>query len=101
MINSPVTDNDIQSCTYSLWMRELLAFHRRHRLTAGIGEHSWRVREAVLKGMAWLGTHLEIEANRASGQIISARTSPTIVFVIPSDEERMIGESRSRPRTWR
>jgi acetate kinase len=60
--------------------------------TAGIGEHSWRVREAVLKGMEWLGIHLDIEANRASAQIISARNSPTIVFVIPTDEERMIAE---------
>jgi acetate kinase len=60
--------------------------------TAGIGEHSWRVREAVLKGMEWLGAQIDDEANRASAQIISSRPSKTIVFVIPTDEERMIAE---------
>jgi acetate kinase len=60
--------------------------------TAGIGEHSWRVREAILKGMEWLGAHIDAEANRANAQIISARSSSTIVFVIPTDEERMIAE---------
>ncbi len=60
--------------------------------TAGIGEHAWRVREAILSGMEWMGIHLDIEANRASAEIISAKSSPTIVFVIPTDEERMIAE---------
>jgi acetate kinase len=64
--------------------------------TAGIGEHSWRVREAVLNGMEWMGIHLDIEANRANAQIISAKHSPTIVFVIPTDEERMIAEHTIR-----
>ena len=60
--------------------------------TAGIGEHSWKVREAVLNGMEWMGIHLDVEANRANAQIISAKHSPTIVFIIPTDEERMIAE---------
>jgi acetate kinase len=60
--------------------------------TAGIGEHSWRVREAVLRGMEWLGAQIDNEANRAGAQIISSRSSKTIVFVIPTDEERMIAE---------
>ena len=60
--------------------------------TGGIGEHAWRVREAVLKGMEWMGVELDDEANRASAQIISARSSKTVVFVIPTDEERMIAE---------
>ena len=60
--------------------------------TGGIGEHSWRVRKAVLTGMEWMGIHLDEEANLASAQIISANTSPTMVFVIPTDEEQMIAE---------
>jgi acetate kinase len=60
--------------------------------TAGIGEHSWKVREAALKDMEWMGVHLDAEANRANAQIISAKTSPTIVFVIPTNEELMIAE---------
>ena len=64
--------------------------------TAGIGENSWTLREAVLKGMGWMGIHLDAEANRANAQIISARNSPTIVFVIPTDEELMIAEHTVR-----
>jgi acetate kinase len=60
--------------------------------TAGIGEHAWKVRQAILSGMEWMGIHLDIEANRVSAEIISAKSSPTIVFVIPTDEERMIAE---------
>ena len=36
--------------------------------TAGIGEHSWKVREAALKDMEWMGLHLDAEANRAGAQ---------------------------------
>jgi acetate kinase len=64
--------------------------------TAGIGEHSWKVREAVLNGMEWMGIHLDPEANRANAQIISAKHSPTIVFVIPTNEELMIAEHTLR-----
>ena len=60
--------------------------------TAGIGEHSWKVREAALKEMEWMGIHLDAEANRAGAQIISATGSPTIVFVIATNEELMIAE---------
>jgi acetate kinase len=60
--------------------------------TAGIGEHAWRVRESILAGMEWMGVHVDREANRASAQIISAKASPTIVYVIPTNEERMIAE---------
>ena len=60
--------------------------------TAGIGEHSWKVREAALKNMEWMGIHLDPEANRAGAGIVSAKDSPTIVFVIPTDEELMIAE---------
>ncbi len=60
--------------------------------TGGIGEHAWRVRKAVLTGMEWMGIHLDEEANRASAQLISAKSSPAMVFVIPTDEEQMIAE---------
>jgi len=60
--------------------------------TAGIGEHAWRVRESILAGVEWMGVHLDREANRAGAQTISRKDSPTIVYVIPTDEERMIAE---------
>jgi acetate kinase len=64
--------------------------------TGGIGEHAWRVRESVLAGMEWMGVHLDREANRAGAFVISAKASPTTVFVIPTDEERMIDEHTVR-----
>ena len=64
--------------------------------TAGIGENSWKVREAALKGMEWMGIHLDAEANRANAQIISAKHSPTTVFIIPTNEELMIAEHAVR-----
>jgi acetate kinase len=60
--------------------------------TAGIGEHSWKVREAALTDMEWMGVHLDRQANHANAQIISAKTSPTTVFAIPTNEELMIAE---------
>ena len=64
--------------------------------TAGIGEHSWKVREAALTNMEWMGVHLDRQANRANAEIISAKNSPTIVFVIPTNEELMIAEHTVR-----
>jgi acetate kinase len=60
--------------------------------TGGIGEHSARIRREVLTGMEWMGIQLDDEANEASAQMISAKTSPAAVFVIPTDEERMIAQ---------
>ena len=39
-----------------------------------------------------MGVHLDVEANRANAQIISAKDSPTTAFVIPTNEELMIAE---------
>jgi acetate kinase len=64
--------------------------------TAGIGEHAWRVRESVLTGMEWMGVRLDREANRAGALVISAKASPVTVFVIPTDEEKMIAEHTVR-----
>jgi acetate kinase len=60
--------------------------------TGGIGENAWRVREAVLTGMNWLGVRLDVVANRSNAPRISTEDSPTAVYVIPTDEERMIAE---------
>jgi acetate kinase len=60
--------------------------------TGGIGENSARVREAVLSDMHWIGVKLDRDANNASAQVISAEDSNVMVFVINTDEERMIAE---------
>jgi acetate kinase len=39
-----------------------------------------------------MGIRLDRKANRVDAQIISAEASPVTVFVIPTDEERMIAE---------
>ena len=64
--------------------------------TGGIGEHSPAIRERVCDGLAALGIQLDAECNRrASGERarISADGSPIAVYVIPSDEERMIARA--------
>ena len=61
-------------------------------LTAGIGENSPEIRARICVGAAWLGVRLDERANRAGGPRISAADSRVSVWVIPTDEERMIAE---------
>lgn len=60
--------------------------------TAGIGEHSWRVREEVCSSLGYLGVELDREANRnARGEaLISSPTSRVALYVVPTDEEVVI-----------
>jgi acetate kinase len=60
--------------------------------TAGIGEHSPRVRAALCRKLAWLGVKLDEEANAAGGPQISSSDSAVSVWVIPTDEEVMIAQ---------
>ncbi len=61
--------------------------------TAGIGEHDAAIRDEIVSGCAWLGLRLDSARNAAgkSGRI-SSDQSPNEVWVIPTDEERMIAE---------
>lgn len=58
--------------------------------TAGIGENAAVVRERVCHRLAWLGVRLDPEANRRGGPRLSTEDSSVSVWVIPTDEERMI-----------
>jgi acetate kinase len=60
--------------------------------TAGIGEHSGRVRAALSRNLAWLGVELDERANATGGPRISASGSAVSVWVIPTDEELMIAQ---------
>jgi acetate kinase len=60
--------------------------------TGGIGENASRIREAALGDMGWIGVDLDRNANNAGAQIISTAQSNVAVFVIKTDEERMIAE---------
>jgi acetate kinase len=58
--------------------------------TGGIGENSPPIRERVCLAAAWLGVRLDEEANQRAGPRISRAASRVAVWVIPTDEERMI-----------
>ena len=58
--------------------------------TGGIGEHSPVVRSRVCAGMEWLGIVLDQRANERNELSISTADSPVRVYVIPTDEEKMI-----------
>ena len=64
--------------------------------TAGIGEHSPVIREAICRRCEWLGLALDAEANRAGGPCISQVHSPVQAWVIGTDEEQMIAEHTAR-----
>ncbi len=55
--------------------------------TAGIGEHSDRIRSMVCERLGAIGVKLDSEANRTHAAIISAADSNVTVRVIPTDEE--------------
>ncbi|MFP5517035.1 MAG: acetate/propionate family kinase [Alphaproteobacteria bacterium] len=58
--------------------------------TAGIGERSAPVRVRVGDKLAWMGVEIDAAANEANAAKISTPGSRLPVYVIPTDEERMI-----------
>jgi acetate kinase len=64
--------------------------------TAGIGENAASIRERVCRDGAWLGIALDPAANAAGGPRISAPGSRVSAWVIPTDEELMIGRHTRR-----
>lgn len=62
--------------------------------TAGIGEHSPRLRQKICAGLTYLGVQLDEAQNAAAaGEAeISAPGSSVRVFVIPTDEELVIAQ---------
>lgn len=59
--------------------------------TAGVGENSPLIREQVCRGAAWLGVELDAGANERGGPRISRPGSRVSAWVIPTNEELMIG----------
>jgi acetate kinase len=60
--------------------------------TAGIGENSSAIRARIAEKLAWLGVSLDLAENAKHGLKISQSGSRIPVYVIPTDEERMIAE---------
>jgi acetate kinase len=59
--------------------------------TAGIGENSPQIRAAIANKLAWLGISLDATANAENKLLISRPDSRLPLYVIPTDEELMIG----------
>ncbi|MEK6667798.1 MAG: acetate/propionate family kinase [Pseudomonadota bacterium] len=71
--------------------------------TAGIGEHAAPIRAQVCAQAAWLGVRLDEAANAAASDLndgqslrISKPDSAVAVWVMPTDEERMIAQHTRR-----
>lgn len=60
--------------------------------TAGIGENSPAIRAGVAEKLAWLGVFLDSAENARHALKISQGESRIPVYVVPTDEERMIAE---------
>jgi len=58
--------------------------------TAGIGENSAEIRERICRDAGWLGIQLDREANNTGVGRISINQGTPSVWIIPTDEERMI-----------
>jgi acetate kinase len=58
--------------------------------SGGIGENDAATRAAVIEGCRWMGAALDLEYNARGEGRISADTSEIPVWVIPTDEERLI-----------
>jgi acetate kinase len=60
--------------------------------TAGIGENSVAIRTRISKRLEWLGVLLDPIENARHGLRISRPDSRIPVYVVPTDEERMIAQ---------
>jgi acetate kinase len=58
--------------------------------TAGIGEHAPAIRQAICERAGALGLQLDALANEANATRVSAPASAARIYVVPTDEERMI-----------
>jgi acetate kinase len=64
--------------------------------TAGIGEHSAAIRARVCRDAHWLGVRLDERANEAGLPRISALDAAASAWVVPTDENLMVGRHTRR-----
>lgn len=60
--------------------------------TAGIGENAPVIRQRICEGLGWLGIRIDPDANERGRTCISPANASPSVWVIPTDEERVIAE---------
>ncbi|MEZ5672490.1 MAG: acetate/propionate family kinase [Thiotrichaceae bacterium] len=77
---------EIGSLAVALQGLEVLVF------TGGIGEHAPLIREKVCNYLTWMGINLDLNANETNNLQISTPNSKISVWVIPTDEEKMIAQ---------
>jgi acetate kinase len=58
--------------------------------SGGIGEHDVLTRAEVVGASRWTGAILDPERNKRGEGLISAQDSSVTVWIIPTDEERLI-----------
>jgi acetate kinase len=64
--------------------------------TGGIGEHSHEIRAMICDKLRWLGVELDAQANHRHAVAIGTISNRTGVFVVPTDEERVIARHTLR-----
>nr|WP_299244692.1 acetate/propionate family kinase [uncultured Halomonas sp.] len=64
--------------------------------TAGIGQHSPEIRARIMEGLAWMGVHVDEQANARGASRISTPDSALSVHVIATDEEGIIARATAR-----
>lgn len=64
--------------------------------TAGVGENAHQVRRNVVERLHWAGLALDADANGRNDRRIEAGGSRVPILVVPTDEERMIGQHTLR-----
>lgn len=77
---------EIGSLAVALQGLEVLVF------TGGIGEHAPLIREKVCNYLTWMGINLDLDANEMNNLQISVPNSKISVWVVPTDEEKMIAQ---------
>lgn len=58
--------------------------------TGGIGEHAAPIRQRIVAGLDWLGVRIDQTANADDALCISSADSRIRIWVVPTDEERVI-----------
>lgn len=58
--------------------------------TGGIGENAPAIRSRICRGLSYLGVGLDEGENEVNAECIAVKGSSVRVYVIPTDEERMI-----------
>ena len=64
--------------------------------TAGIGENSPEIRAAVAERLEWLGVKVDAAANAKKAYDISGAGAKVPVFIVPTNEEKMIAKHTIR-----